>query len=104
MLPSPSSTEPQPIIRIIRGILERLERKSMLSQLGRRDLVLFASTIRSQLDKIYGKNAPETSAFPREIAPGGSVDAELAIRMAHVKRMLEALEGVPNATATALSG
>jgi len=67
---------------------------------------MWTSGIRSQLEKIYGKDSPVLEHFPR-IAPETplkDIHGELAKRVAHVQRIVEFLEALPQVTKTPIQG
>ena len=99
-----SSSEPTPLVGMLRLILsigKQLAKNPKFSLVSLQSQVL---RVRVQLQKIYGKDAPQLVAFPPVTDHEGSLHDELARRMAHVERMLQALEAMPASTATPLMG
>jgi len=106
MADTSSSTEPTPLIAIFRRLLDRAEQLSKAPKLSRGGLAMWTSGIRSQLEKIYGKDSPVLEHFPR-IAPETplkDIHGELAKRVAHVQRIVEFLEALPQVTKTPIQG
>lgn len=101
-----SSTEPTPLVAIFRRLLDRAELLSKAPILSQGALAMWVGGIRSQLEKIYGKDSPVLEHFPRvpPAPPIGDIHEELANRVAHVRRFVESLEALPQATQTPLRG
>ena len=101
-----SSTEPTPLITILRRLLERAARLAKKRNLSQGSLAMWTGGIRSQLMKIYGKNSPVLEHFPRipPKPPIRDAHGELEKRVAHVRRMVDSLESLPQATKTQLQG
>ena len=100
------STEPKPIIRILRNFLQRGTDFAKKPKLGLGSLRMWAAAVRSHLAKIYGKDAPQLSFFPPVAPnlPAHLVHEDLNKRMGHLQRIVEGLEALPQITQTALFG
>ena len=101
-----SSTEPTSLIAIFRRFLDRAEQLAKAPKLNQGGLAMWVGGIRSQLEKIYGKNSPVLEHFPRipPEPPIRDIHGELEKRVAHVRRIVESLESLPQATKTQLQG
>lgn len=101
-----SSTEPTPLIVIFRRFLDRADQLSKAPKLSQGGLAIWTSGIRSQLEKIYGKDSPILEHFPRIPLqpPLKDIHGELAKRVAHVQRIFESLEALPEVTKTPIRG
>lgn len=100
------STEPMPIIRILRNFLRRGMEFMEKPKLGRDSLQMWTGSVRSHLGKIYGKDASQLASFPpvaRDL-PAHLVHAEFGVRMAHLQRITEALETLLQVTQSPLNG
>jgi predicted nucleotide-binding protein len=96
-----------------RSILEYLrERLTLAETLVRRpevhlgQLALWSTNVRSQLEKIYGKDSPLLSGLPVRGMDRSIRDprAELTTRIEQMRRILEALEAAPRVADTPLLG
>ncbi len=101
-----SSTEPTSLIAIFRRLLDRAEQMAKAPKLSQGGLAMWVGGIRSQLEKIYGKNSPVLEHFPRvpPEPPIRDIHGELEKRAAHVRRIVESLEALPQTTRTQLQG
>ena len=99
-------TEPTPIIEILRRFYEKGKILSANLQLRRGGLQLWSSTVRSQLAKIYGKNAQQLDYFPRvtEELPQELVHQTLNKRMEQLLRIIEVLDTLLKVTDSPISG
>ena len=101
-----SSTEPRPLIIVLRRLLERAARLAKKRNLTQGNVAIWTGGVRSQLMKIYEKNSPALEHFPR-IPPKPPIKdphGELEKRVAHVRRLVDSLESLPQATKTQLQG
>lgn len=101
-----SSTEPTSLIAIFRRLLDRAEQMAKAPKLSQGGLAMWVGGIRSQLEKIYGKNSPVLEHFPRvpPEPPIRDIHGELEKRVAHVRRIVESLESLPQTSRTQLQG
>ena len=106
MTDTSSSPEPTPLIAIFRRLLGRAEQMSKAPKLSQGGLAMWTSGIRSQLEKIYGKDSPVLEHFPRipPEPPLRDIHGELARRVAHVQRIVKSLEMLPQITRTPIGG
>lgn len=106
MTDTSSSPEPTPLIAIFRRFLDRAEQMSKAPKLSQGGLQMWTGGIRSQLKKIYGKDSPVLEHFPRipPDPPLRDIPGELARRVAHVQRIVESLEALPQITKTPIGG
>jgi hypothetical protein len=101
-----STQELKPVIESLRGLVQsggQLLSKPLLS-LGM--LGWWTAAVRSNLSKIYGKAGPQLSHFPavRTSFSADQVREELIKRVAHLGRIVAALDNLPSLTETALHG
>ena len=92
-----STDKPTPIIQILRNFVKKgndILRKPKVS-LGH--VKLWSAGVRSQLAKIYGKNAPEYACFPliTPDLPEHFAHEDLTKRIEHLQRIIKALEKLP---------
>lgn len=101
-----SSTKPTPVITILRRLIESAARLAEKRNLSQGSVAIWSAGIRSQLIKIYGKNSPALEHFPLILPkpPIKDTHGELEKRVAHVRRMVDSLESLPQATKTQLQG
>ena len=106
MVDTSSPSEPTPLIAIFRRFLDRAELLSKAPKLTQGGVAMWTSGVRSQLEKIYGKDSPVLEHFPRipPEPPLADTHGELAKRAAHVQRIVEALEVMPQVTKTPVRG
>jgi hypothetical protein len=101
-----SIQEPKPVIESLRGLVQSGRRSLSKPLLGLQELRWWSAAVRSNLSKIYGKAGPQLSYFP-EVRVGFSADQvreELGKRVAHLDRIVAALDNLPSLTETALYG
>lgn len=106
MVEGTSTSETTPIAVILRKLIDSGNEFLANPRLRRDRLAMWVSGIRSQLEKLYGKDAPQLTHFPK--APldlqDSSVHNELRRRIEHVQRMVENLEAVPRVSERPLGG
>jgi len=95
------------VIAVMRNRLQAVEavlQKQPHVSLG--NLVMLSGMLRSQLEKIYGKDSPLLMDLPSRAIDRSIPDprAELIKRLELVRRFIEALEAVPKATKSPLLG
>ena len=100
------STEPKPIIQILRNFLQQGKDFAKKPKLGLGNLRIWDAAVRSHLAKIYGKGAPQLAFFPpvARNLPAHLVHEDLNKRLEHLQRIVEGLEALPQVTQTALFG
>jgi hypothetical protein len=100
------TTEPTPLIRVLRNFLRRGMEFTKKSKLGRGSLQMWTGGLRSHLVKIYGKDAPQLASFPivPSNLPEHLVHEELTRRLGHLQRFIVSLEELLSITQTPLSG
>lgn len=106
MTDTSSSTEPTPLIAIFRRFLDRAEKLSKAPKLSRGGLAIWASGVRSQFEKIYGKDSSALEYFsriPLEISTE-NMQEEFGRQVAHLKRFVNSLETLPYVTNTQIGG
>ena len=99
--PEPAaSTEPSPVIEILRRFVERGADVLSKSTVKTGQLRFFVHPVRSHLAKIYGKESPELLHFPQ--VPPDFPDAyaanELRKRLQQLRFIVERLESLPAAS------
>lgn len=97
---------PKPILELLDPILERGEKFSSRPKLENGALQIWSTQVRAQLAKIYGKEAKQLAHFlpvPRSLTPQ-EIQDEMKKRLAHLQRLVVALEGLPEATKAPLRG
>jgi predicted nucleotide-binding protein len=101
-----SSSEPTPVVTILRRLLARGDQLAKIGNLSQGNVAMWTSGIRSQLMKLYGKNSLALEHFPRILPKPPLLDThgELEKRIAHVRRMVDLLDSIPKATKTQLQG
>lgn len=104
MLPNDTPIQTEPLIESLRRLVRRWREASQRPNTGVQHLRIFVVAVRSQLRKIYGRDAAQLSAFPQEITIADSVHDEFTRRIEHVERMIAGLEAMPFATSTPLLG
>ncbi len=101
-----STQEPAPILQSLRGLVQAGERSLSKPLLRPLEVGWWTATVRSALSKIYGKAGPQLSQFP-EVRAGLSADQvreELGKRVAHLGRLVAALDNLPSVTEKGLYG
>ena len=100
------STEPTPIIESLLGFIERGTDYVGKAELTRGHLHFWTSGIRSQLAKIYGKDAPQLGYFPLVASdfPNHLIREELSKRVAHLIQIVESLRDLVKVTQMPLAG
>lgn len=100
------SSEPTPLIEILRRLLVRAELLAKSPKTSQGALAMWVGGIRSQLEKSYGKNSPIVEHFPRILPepPIRDIHGELEKRVTQVRRMVEALEFLPQTATAQLQG
>lgn len=93
-------SEPTPIIRIMRNLLERGYEKIRIPKRTRGNLQLWTGNVRNLLTKIYGKNSQQLSSFPivERDFPEHLAYNEFSNRLKHLERMAEALKSLTQDT------
>lgn len=101
-----STSEPTPSIMILRRLIDRGNEYLAKPRLHREMLAIWISGIRSNLETLYGKGAPQLAHFPQVPLdfPESSVHDELRRRIEQVRRIVENLEGVPRVSESPLGG
>ena len=101
-----TETELTPILEILWRFLERGADFVSRAELTRDALQTWNSSMRAQLAKIYGKDSPQLSYFPSVSLSLNKQQAldELKKRLAHLQRLLKALDVLPQTTQPPLSG
>lgn len=100
------STEPTPVIDILRRFLQQGTGFTKKPKVGRGILQMWTGAVRSHLAKIYGKNAPQLAHFPPVTPdlPDHLVQEDLKKRLGHLYRIVEGLEALLQVTQTPMSG
>ena len=100
------STEPTPIIESLLKFIERGTDYVRKSELARGNLHFWTSSVRSQLAKIYGKDAPQLAYFPLVTSdfPNHLIREELSKRVAHLIQIVESLRDLVKVTQMPLAG
>ncbi len=94
------STEPTPPLEVLKRLLARAETFAAKPSVTRGALHMLTGGLRTQLDKIYGKAGPHQTYFesvPEQMSQG-EIQALAVKRVAQVKALIAALEGVPMPT------
>lgn len=106
MISTGASDEPTPIIRILRNLMKRGDELLQKPKVNPGGLKMWSAGVRSNLSKIYGKNAPEINCFPL-VTPNLPVhlnQEDLRNRLGHLQRIIEGLETLPQVAQTPLHG
>jgi predicted nucleotide-binding protein len=101
-----STSETTPIAVILRQRIHRGKEFLAKPRLHRDMLAMWISGIRTDLEKIYGKGAPQLAHFPQVPLNllESSVHDELRRRIEQVQRIIENLEAVPRVSESPLGG
>jgi hypothetical protein len=108
MTSTESSTEQKPIIDILRGLLQQGDGYSRRPDAGLGSLYGWALMVRTHLGRIYGKQGPLEDLFPllkpSPSLPNQLIREEFEKSVAHLRRIIEALEVLPQHTELPVSG
>src|SRR5438270_9927259 len=91
---SPPPTEPTPLLAILRKWLGRAERHVADPNVNRNQLQMLTSSLRAQLDKVYGRTGPHQTYFaplPEQLSRQ-ALNALAATRVAQIKSVIVKLE------------
>lgn len=101
-----TTTEPKPMLEILRGQYEQGKVLAGKPGLKRAGLQMWVLSVRTQLGRIYGKNAYQLAHFPVVTSnhPESMIHETLNQRMEQVLRIIEKLEVLPMPTETRTSG
>jgi predicted nucleotide-binding protein len=100
------TSEPEPVIQLLRRFIQAGEQFLSKPLVNVNHLRIWTQDVRRRLSKLYGKDAVQLSCFPQLEAafPDAEAREELGKRVGHLKRIVAALENLPEFTQTAAFG